>query len=63
MAGCDPLFDVGGAFFPGWLLAVFAAAVPGVADKDSEYSPGEEGAGICTCGLGLMGRPLLLYLL
>ena len=24
MGGCDPLFDVGGAFFPGWLLAVFA---------------------------------------
>ena len=21
LGGCDPLFDIGGAFFPGWLLA------------------------------------------
>ena len=25
MGGCDPLFDVGGAYLPGWLLAVMLA--------------------------------------
>lgn len=25
MAGCDPLFDIGGAYFPGWIMAVLIA--------------------------------------
>lgn len=25
LGGCDPLFDIGGAFFPGWLLAALLA--------------------------------------
>ena len=25
LGGCDPLFDLGGAFFPGWLLAAMLA--------------------------------------
>ena len=25
MAGCDPLFDIGGAYFPGWIMAALIA--------------------------------------
>ena len=27
LGGCDPLFDLGGAFFPGWLLAAILAFI------------------------------------
>lgn len=27
MAGCDPLFDIGGAYFPGWIMAALIALV------------------------------------
>jgi hypothetical protein len=27
LGGCDPLFDIGGAFFPGWLLAAILGFV------------------------------------
>ena len=27
LGGCDPIFDVGGAFFPSWILAVVVGLV------------------------------------
>lgn len=27
LGGCDPIFDVGGAFFPAWILAAFIGLV------------------------------------
>lgn len=27
LSGCDPIIDVGGAFFPGWLVAVLGSLV------------------------------------
>ena len=27
LTGCDPIFDVGGAFFPAWIICLFAGGL------------------------------------
>ena len=27
LAGCDPIFDVGGAFFPAWIICLIAGGI------------------------------------
>ena len=27
MTGCDPIFDVGGAFFPAWIICLFVGGL------------------------------------
>ena len=34
LAGCDPIFDIGGAYFPAWILCLIAALLGTMAIRE-----------------------------